>query len=403
MSTHRAVPTDRGAAAVDLLGVLYPSPCEVLVAPRSGTAVRRSWTAIPSAQNPRLLVPGSGPAATRMLRRQLTGRRARTRLARGVLSLLAGSGVPAHVPQLRLAVTGPVGAPSIEDPLRAALGLDDLRIAMPVGPARSTRKPVLQVSDDAGRVHAFAKVGHSALTNGLVRAEAASLRTLDGVAPLLTDIRFPRTLVHVTWRGCEVLVLEPLEIPASRLSGAAARARLLAVVEEISSIGGRSSVTWGEHPYRATILARAARCGDEGDALRRHVEQVSPGRELTTGSWHGDLNPGNIALVDGPCPVWDWERFESGVPVGFDLLHHELHQLITVRGTAPQAAATRLLSGARELLVPLGIDDSVADTVARLYLVTLGCRYLADDQRGAGADLGGVSEWLLPALEEVTT
>jgi hypothetical protein len=159
-------------------------------------------------------------------------------------------------------------------------------------------------------------------------------------------------------------------------------------------------VTWGDHALRDDLLARARACEGYDGRLARQVHAVPTDLPVPTGSWHGDLNGGNLALVDGPCPVWDWERFETGVPVGFDLLHHDLHQAVTVRGTAPRTAASALLAGAATTLAPLDVPAAAAEHVARLYLVTLACRYLADGQERAGADLGRVHEWLLPALEE---
>jgi hypothetical protein len=97
--------------------------------------------------------------------------------------------------------------------------------------------------------------------------------------------------------------------------------------------------------------------------------------------------------------VWDWERFETGVPLGFDLLHHDLQESITLLDADPRVAATRLLRGAAATLAPLDVGAG-AESVARLYLVTLACRYLVDGQADAGAALGQVDQWLLPALEE---
>lgn len=398
MSTTTSVSSrDRGTAALDLLGALYPPPFSVVVADGRGRSVRAAWTALPSPKKPRLLVPDSGPAAqTRVLRRQLTGRRWRTRVARNGLSLAVGSGVLRRLPRLRIAVSGPEGASSIEDPLREVLGVDELRLTMPVGPARSNRKPVLQVSDPAGQVLAFAKVGHTPLTRGLVRREAHALRNLETAS--LEGIRAPRVIAALQWEGYDVVVLEALAIPSRRLSGEAARRRLVSVVQELAGIGG-TVVEWRDHPYRAALLARLDGCGDGAAPLRRHVEQVGDRLRLATGAWHGDLNPGNIALVPGTCPVWDWERFETDVPVGFDLLHHRLHETITVGRVPAGRAAAQLLTESARILAPLGVPRHSADAVARLYLVTLGCRYLLDDQRAAGGDLGRVGAWLFPALD----
>jgi hypothetical protein len=397
MTTSAA--TDRGVAAIDLLSVLYPEPLAVRT--RGGREqARAAWTALPSAARPRLLVPVAGRvAATRMMRRQLTGNRLRTRIVRAGLSLAMGSGALMRLPGLRVSVTGLGDVPTVMDPLRPVLGIDDLRLTMPIGPARANRKPVLQVADASGRVLAFVKVGHTPLTDRLVRQEGAVLRELRAVPS--RGLRAPRVLASLRWNDHELVVLEPLDIPSRRLTGVEGRRRLLSLVNELGSIGGRSSVEWGHHPYRNVLLDRIGRCGDQAAPLRSHIERVESQVPLSTGSWHGDLNSGNIALVQGACPVWDWERFETGVPIGFDLLHHDLHQSITERGVPAGIAASRLLGAAGRTLAPLGVDPASADAVARTYLVTLACRYLADDQRAAGADLGRVDEWLLPALEGV--
>lgn len=392
--------SDRGVAALDLLGALYPPPLSVVFDDRHGQPARAAWTALPSGGNPRLLVPESGPVVqTRVLRRQLTGQRWRTRLARNGLSLAAGSGMLTWLPGLRVAVTGPQGAPSIEDPLRDVLGVDEIRLTMPVGPARSNRKPVLQVTDPTGRVLAFAKVGHTPLTRRLVRQERQALRSLETAS--LKEVRVPRVIALLWWEGYDVAVLEALVIPSRRVTGEAGQRRLLSVVEEIAAIG-RTVIEWRHHPYRPALLAQVGDCGERGAPLRRHVEQVDDRLRFATGAWHGDLNPGNIAVVPGPCPVWDWERFEVGVPVGFDLLHHRLHETITGHRVPAGRAAMRLVAESPRILAPLGVPGEGAAAVARCYLVTLGCRYLLDDQRAAGGDLGRVEEWLFPALERTT-
>ncbi|MFC6287688.1 hypothetical protein ACFP3Q_14975 [Nocardioides sp. GCM10027113] len=391
---------DRGRAAVDLLGVLYPPPLVVRIGidPAVGTT-RAAWTGLPSVANPRLLVARAGPlASARLLRRQLTGSRLRTRAARAGLSLAAATGVLGRLPAQRISIVGDPGSPSIEDPLREALGTDRLRLTMPVGPARSNRKPVLQVTDEAGRVLAFGKVGHTDLTKRLVRREATALTTLAVAA--LPGLRAPARLAQVAWHDCEVLLLEPLPIPARRLSGDDARRRLVDLVREIASITAGPPAPWGGHAFRARLLQRAEGCAGFAGRLHEVVERVPTRLELAPGAWHGDLNPGNVALVRGPCPVWDWERFEPDVPRGFDLLHHRLHEAITVLGMDPRVAASLLVANAPATLTPLGVGGEAATATARLYLVTLACRYLEDDQRAAGGDLGRVEEWLLPALEE---
>ena len=157
-----------------------------------------------------------------------------------MLGLALTSGLPGRLRRLRLEVHGPPSAPSIEDPLREVLGVADLLLTLPIGPARANRKPVLQVTDPAGTVLAFAKVGHNRLTRELVRHEAASL---DSVGDLrLRGVRAPRVLGHVAWRDLELLVLEPLRVPTRRLTGAAARRRLEEVVRAVADLDDRPPV-----------------------------------------------------------------------------------------------------------------------------------------------------------------
>jgi hypothetical protein len=99
--------------------------------------------------------------------------------------------------------------------------------------------------------------------------------------------------------------------------------------------------------------------------------------------------------------VWDWERFASGVPVGFDALHHWLQVEVSMAHRNARAAAARCVDEAAQLLAPFGIEARVARLTAVLYLADLATRYLADRQAEAGAPLGAPGVWLIPAVGEV--
>jgi hypothetical protein len=96
--------------------------------------------------------------------------------------------------------------------------------------------------------------------------------------------------------------------------------------------------------------------------------------------------------------VWDWERFASGVPVGFDALHYWLQSEVGPQHRDPLAAATDCLEHAAALLAPFGIDPGRARLTAALYLADMSTRYLVDRQAAAGAPLGAPGTWLIPAL-----
>jgi len=321
----------------------------------------------------------------------------RTRAARAGLGVAATMGMLRRLPGTRLDVTGPHGSPSIEDPLRAILGRDSLRLTVSLGPARATRKPVLQVTDDAGNVLGYAKIGHNDLTSRLVQGEAEALRRLETAR--LKHVRAPRVLALVEWQALWVLVLEPLDTEVARVRGEEARQRLMAVVDDIAHVFGVTNLPWGESPLRRHLIEEAPRCGVLADRLLRLVDTLAPDVTVPTGAYHGDLNPGNVALTKDRCPVWDWERFAEDVPLGFDLLHHELHRDITVSGEDPLRAVERLLANAPDLLSCWGLEAPAADTVARAYLLHLAQRYVVDGQASAGTKLGRVADWLLPPLE----
>ena len=385
----------RGAAALELLQTLYPPPLQVSMG--QGTEEDRAcFYAVPNLATARLIVPArSRRAAGRILRRHLTGSRVRTRAARLASGVAAGAGVLGRVPDATLHVTGPLDSVSIEDPLASVLGHDPVCIAMPVGPARANRKPVLQVTDESGHILAYAKVGHNDLTRQLVRREAEVLSRLARIA--WTTIR-PPTVVHLTeWQGLSLLVLEPLKVDAPRPRPAAARRRLLAVVDEVSRAIDVVAYPCGAHPLRTRLASSLPLCGTMAAPLMQALESLPDDVTIPTGAWHGDLNPGNLRLTREPCPVWDWERFGDDAPLGFDLLHHDLHRDITVAGKSPRAAAEELLDAAPALLSPWQTPTPAA-VVGRMYLLTLALRYIRDGQATAGARVGRVDQWILPAL-----
>ena len=182
-----------------LLRSLYPPPSVITSGRR--TPAERSFIAIPNVGRAKLLVPDlPAPALSRVVRRQLTGQRTRTRLARSVLAVAARTGALSRVPGMRLTVSAEPGADNVEEPLRALLGRADLRITMPVGPPRANRKPVLQICDGAGDVLGFAKVGHNELTSALVTAEAQTLRDLSDRT--FVHLRVPQVLGTASWQDC---------------------------------------------------------------------------------------------------------------------------------------------------------------------------------------------------------
>ncbi|WP_188192638.1 hypothetical protein [Nonomuraea sp. SYSU D8015] len=217
-----------------------------------------------------------------------------------------------------------------------------------VRPARrANRKPLLEARS-GGRRLAFVKIGDSARARELINAEAAALRRLAGLG--LKTVTTPGVLHHGDWRGLAVLALSPLPVPMRRRR--APRPLLMSAIEEIAGTG-----------------------------------EAGP-------AWHGDFAPWNMCPgPDGRLLVWDWERYEIGVPFGFDAVHHFFQR--SLRRMRPPAAARACVAQAARELAPLGLSAAVARQTALRYLITLAHRHASDGH----APLGPPETWLNPAVD----
>lgn len=372
-------------------------------------AAGRSWLAVPSLDRPHLLVPlGDAGLARRALRHSAQRGSSRARLRSAALSLALGAGVAPLLLRSGLRVDGESVA-RLDRHLAELVGRP-VRYGVRLGPARANRKPVLALFADGAAPVAYAKISVNPLTRALVENEAAALR--QWAAGGAAGIRAPRVLHLGPWGEESILVLEALDVrpqagapPAADGVGAVAGLAL----ELARSTSGPSVPLAGsaylqrlrstvrslpECPERAPLLAEVDSLG----AGPAGAEQLP----VPFGCWHGDFTSGNLQFAGTPGEpslVWDWERYETGVPVGYDLLHYALQEMITIRQVAPAEAARRLLDRSAELLSAVeDLPPAAARPVARAYLVELGCRYLRDDQAGAGSRVGRVGTWLLPSL-----
>ena len=128
------------------------------------------------------------------------------------------------------------------------------------------------------------------------------------------------------------------------------------------------------------------------DALRTtadRVESFAGDAELSVGPSHGDWSPWNMWKTRDGLMVWDWERFATDVPVGSDLVHYRLQELLVMRGARPLDAARAV------------VDDAPSRLTAALHLLSLAVRYDMDDQASAGGEIRASDEWLLPVVNDV--
>ena len=174
-------------------------------------------------------------------------------------------------------------------------------------------------------------------------------------------------------------------------------------METVARVGGLQEGALASDAYLRQLRERleAADPGPERSALLESLDAIAATglcTSLTFGAWHGDWSPWNMASTTGGLLVWDWERFASGVPLGFDALHYWLQSEVGPQHRDPLAAATDCVEHAAALLAPFGIDPTRARLTASLYLADVATRYLVDRQAAAGAPLGAPGTWLIPAL-----
>ncbi|MFI7283151.1 hypothetical protein ACIBOV_23110 [Micromonospora chersina] len=390
------VPPDgdgRSAYLGELAGLIWPEPAEPALRKGGG-----GWVVVPSASRPRLLVPtGSGRAAASAVRHSTEAVGRKARLVRQGLATAFRLGLGPLVFRDRLVVTGG----GLDAYLAEVLGERAL-VSLHIGPARANRKPVLQLLAPDGRALGYAKLGVDPLTRALVEAEAAALRRLADLP--LGPVTVAGVRHHGDWHGHALLVQEALPVRQPRATPAAAEAAERAAMVAVAGCLGVRRRSWAgsDHAARLADAVDALGARPEAGRLRAALKTVGDlDPTVAFGAWHGDWNGGNSAvLADGRVLVWDWERFEADVPVGYDELHRVVQTAIGNDGVEPVEAARALIAGADRALAPFGPDSRGADLVAVLYLLELAARYLRDRQAEAGARLGHVDAWLLPAVEE---
>lgn len=403
--------TDRSGYLREILQVLWPDPARIerhgRAAPATGArpdpageaSSQTEFLLVPNETRPVLLVPRrprrATAAALRHYKASAVGGR---RLAFRGLAAAAQLGLADVLPhRVTVGPTGDGPEADVVAYLRKVLD-QELVVSLRVGPPRANRKPVLELLSPDGEMLGFAKVGITGLTRGLVRTEAAALDVLSAAG--LTRLQVPRLLHHGQWREHEVLVQTPLNGSGRTVS----RAMLTSAMAELATTAGVSTQVVGRSGYWRTLRARLEACADREPAaallqVMGNLQATADVTSLAFGSWHGDWTPWNMASSDDQLLVWDWERFESGVPIGYDALHHQLQGEVERNGAGgAQSATEAALFTAPMTLGPLGVRPGFAVFVAALYLIEIATRYTCDGAAEAGARLGDVSTWLLPPL-----
>lgn len=368
---------------------LAPDALEVLFGTTSGEG-RRRFIALPSNTEPRLLVPTRPRAASAAILRALRDTtslraRAKTQAARASIAIGVGS---FELPD-----------PGVLDQVVSHLPDGEYTYGVHLGPARANRKPVIAIVTADGVLTAFAKCGVDHLTDRLVRRESEALSALVG----LTSVTVPKALGSGDHNGHPYLVESP--VPTKRSAGTSGPAVITAQIE-VANVGRVDvSSALREHTarWRSRAVAGSPPVTQEFATIAEGWAAAMVNAPVAWGSWHGDWRATNMAVTSRGCSVWDWERFTTGVPVGYDALHLYLTSKASSARDL-QALPVKLYENAARLLAPFGIRTlGHAELVATGYLLELAGRYLDDDQVHAGARLGAVGDWILPHLRCATS
>ncbi len=407
----------RATYLTEVVGQLYPGPDRFALprGPGSGRSAARAaarannvdtrpYIIVPNRRRPRVLIPASNrKVAAGALARysRPAARAARTKRDAAVWALRLG--LDRLLLPHRLRVSASEG---IDDHLSTVLG-HEVHLSIHIGPARANRKPVLQILDGRAQTVAFAKLGVNELTRELVEAEAAATRRL-GEFGGLRRLRVP-TLLHAgSWRGHSLMVTSAL--PAWTDPVEHGDARRLAAMRELAEVDGTTRSPLGESDYAARLRARLKALSERGRSGAGDTDAdtlVAAGTtlldrfariELTFGAWHGDWSPWNTCESADVIYLWDLERFETGVPYGFDAVHYRLQDDIVTHQVDPTTAVLLLAANASAVLAPMGVAPTEAEPTTLLYLVDLAARYMGDRAEHAGAALGALGSWLLPTL-----
>ncbi len=389
--------------AAEVARILWPAPWETPYVTRdrhrAGEPHRDAYL-FPGARRPRLLVPADLPRSASMLQRLGTGRSALAGPVRGVLERSVRSRAFNHArwPMLRVPATDR-SADSIERHLGACFGTE-VRVGVLLGTRRVNQKPVLQVFDLAGELLGFAKVGHNELTAALVRREAESLATVAKYAP--TSFRAPSVLHHGQWTGLEVLVISPL-VTRPRLQ--ASREARLSAMREVTRLAGTTRLPLTESGFWARLRHAMDTLAEEADGSRLRtvldaIEATHGGAPIDLGGWHGDWGRWNMGVGDSGLMLWDWERYDPQVPVGFDGLHF-LAQGVRPGTRDEQRQERAFLQAVPSELIALGVEAARHDLTLRLYLLEVAVRYVEALTHSETPALVSRTSWVLSLLERL--
>ncbi len=265
---------------------------------------------------------------------------------------------------------GCTGGGSLIARVAEELGHAGARGTVMCGPPRANRKPVVQLHDRLGRTIAFVKVAFNPLTHRLLEAERAALGHLAAQRGLGFSV--PPILGSGAVSDARWLAIGPLTVERRLRHDLAATDALALAIQ-------RSATSWhgpvSESTFAQRIVTQSAGLTNAGPIVAALSERDG-GLELATAASHGDFVPWNTLSGTPEPAVWDWERYATDIPVGFDRLHHRI-QVGTRRDVGSLRDVVLSLDAALPAVLP-DVDAAARHAHLDWYLAQMLCRYESD-------------------------
>lgn len=323
---------------------------------------------VPDINKPRIAIPARPrQASRRALQRFSADLPIRSRVQRLAAALAVGTlGSKPPLVNHQLVIKSPASQGLIGH-LQEIFGQQVL-FSLSIGNERVNRKPVLQLFSASGKCLGYAKIGTSELTARLVRAEAAALEELNSRS--WETFRVPELIHAGSWNSNELLIMGFLPSAISTRQKTLDKLRIQAQ-DELQCAFAATATALGEQEWWKELISSTAELAvrfEPAVRLARNLETITrcfSATRLVPGASHGDWTAWNMAVYRGKLQVWDWERFDVGLPAGFDALHYAMHRQISLTDVGKD----RLLQG----LECSGVEDRATQLA---YLAHLCGRYL---------------------------
>jgi hypothetical protein len=174
-------------------------------------------------------------------------------------------------------------------------------------------------------------------------------------------------------------------------------------MREVARLTGSTTSPLAASGFWTRLLAGADRLADEamGGRLVTVADAIEKSHGADTvelGAWHGDWGHWNMGIGNGALQVWDWERFDDEVPIGFDGLHY-LAQSVRPGAREQQRQEDEFHRSLPRTLTELGVRLDRQELTLDLYLLEIAVRYVDALTFGATPALGLRTDWVLSLLE----